>query len=68
MKKWVGSEIEDCDICNKKIEKFFIDGNIAGGGWAIMCRDCHRNLGVGLGIGRGQLYQRINDEWVKIDG
>ena len=56
-KKWSG-EAEKCDICDKLFadEKHFIDGRSKSGSWALMCRACHRIFGVGIGTGRGQVY------------
>jgi len=49
-----------CDICHRDIEEIggevYIDGKTKSGPWANMCTSCHRNFGVGLGLGKGQMY------------
>ena len=82
MKKWLGPIPTKCDICEGKISSAFVDGRTTHGPWAIMCPECHRVHGNGLGTGRGQRYQyspshaRANKqntvkhtgEWLKTDG
>lgn len=65
MKKWNGERPTACDVCNKPIERAFVDGKTTGGPWAIMCLECHDKHGFGLGVGRGQKYSA--DTRVKID-
>jgi hypothetical protein len=48
-----------CDICGKSCPDYFVDGNTKLGGWANMCKSCHKQYGHGLGTGRGQAYQAI---------
>ena len=68
-KTWMSKDPERCDICMGVIGPEFVDGRTTyGGWWACMCLACHRNVGVGLGIGRGQRYQRRNDVFVKVEG
>lgn len=68
-KKWLGSQPQLCDICHGKIGEFFIDGKTVEGPWGMLCTHCHAEHGVGLGTGRGQLYER-NDkcEYIKVEG
>lgn len=48
---------ERCEICGQPLAgKAFVDGATKAGPWAIMCRDCHKAHGHGLGTGSGQLY------------
>ena len=55
-----------CDICRESLEgKEFVDGKTRMGPWGVMCRDCHKEHGWGLGLGRGQLYDK---DGVKIGG
>jgi len=55
-----------CQVCGTRITNLFIDGATRGGRWAYMCRTCHIEEGVGLGIGRGQRYVKQQDnQWVK---
>jgi len=55
--KWLWPA-ERCDICNKSFvaQKHFINGKVKAGFWKIMCRDCHKIFGVGIGSDRGQIY------------
>ena len=49
---------ESCQLCGKKFEDgySFVDGKTVMGPWTNMCVGCHKDFGVGLGIGRGQEY------------
>ena len=61
MKKvnWVGAIPISCDFCYNPIIDSFVDGKHKRHGiWAIFCRYCHKKEGIGLGIGKGQLYIR----------
>lgn len=53
-KKWMGSVPRECDVCHSPITTVFVDG-----------KGTH---GVGLGVGRGQRYELVNNEWVKTAG
>ena len=69
--KWYGMTPKKCDICGAKLKKVFIDGRTKMGAWANMCEQCHKEQGVGLGIGKGQKYELkvIKDgdkEWIKV--
>lgn len=55
-KKWLSDVPPACQICNVPFHDVFIDGKTAFGPWAIMCSICHRDQGIGLGIGKGQKY------------
>ena len=55
--KWIGEKPKKCDICPGPIEGHFVDGKTIDGPWALMCLRCHKDIGVGLGIGKGQKYQ-----------
>jgi len=68
---WVGDAPTRCDWNTRhKITKTFVDGRTRrSGSWANMCLDCHREHGIGLGIGRGQQYQKqLGGRWLKIAG
>jgi hypothetical protein len=70
MKKtqWMGN-ISACDICHKPITNVFVDGATNQGPWAIMCLECFKEYGVGLGTGSGQEYWKAEDgEFYKVDG
>lgn len=58
MKRWL-SAAEKCDVCNKPLKgfvKYFVDGKTIQGPWALMCPECHNEIGCGLGLGLGQKY------------
>jgi len=67
-KKWTGCTPEVCDICGIKITDIFYDGRTYYGPWANMCPTCFKENGVGLGTGSGQLWGKVNNEFVKIEG
>jgi len=54
--RWSSTLPKVCDLCGRKLEKEFIDGRLMSGPWAIMCLSCFKDVGVGLGLGRGQRY------------
>jgi hypothetical protein len=67
VKKWEGPKPIVCDICNQPVtSKQFVDGKTAHGPWALMCLPCFRVLGVGVGLGKGQVYDTETLE--KTDG
>jgi hypothetical protein len=68
VKKWIGDAPTHCDICNREIHSSFIDGRVHRGSWANMCNSCHPLVGVGLGLGKGQHYEKQGDEWIKVEG
>jgi len=69
LKKWESPPPTVCDLCSKPITDFFVDGAVGfGGPWACMCPECHEVHGVGFGIGYGQMYWRVGDEWIAIAG
>ena len=45
-----------CDLCHQQIVDPYVDGKMNAGPWATMCRPCHKQHGVGLGLGRGQVF------------
>lgn len=51
-------ELPECDICkyhhNEPGEPAVVDGKTKLGPWANMCDDHNSQLGIGLGLGRGQ--------------
>ena len=66
---WQGDEPKTCDCCKKAIVDSFIDGKTIYGSWAVMDTGCHKKLGMGLGIGKGQQYDRQQDgRWMKVEG
>lgn len=60
-RRWLSPPPKTCDLCDEHIDGQFVDGATEEGSWAFMCKSCHGSFGKGLGIGRGQLYEREND-------
>ena len=68
---WRGSKPEKCDLCDKEFNFAFVDGATKPTGqWAMMCPRCHVERGMGIGLGKGQLYiLSLNRKvWEKIRG
>lgn len=63
-KEYLGA-VPKCDLCEIAINDCFIDGKTKAGPWACMCRECHVENGVGLGVGRGQRYNLKEGKWIK---
>jgi hypothetical protein len=59
-KKWMSASPVRCDICKCALDEHetFIDGVTVYGPWAIMCPPCHKEKGHGVGLGKGQEYDR----------
>ena len=55
-KEWASEVPEKCQFCNQPLKNVFYDMNYKFMGWGIGCEDCHKEHGVGLGIGRGQMF------------
>lgn len=53
-----------CDICHRPTVGYHIDGRMAFGSWADVCESCHRDQGIGFGVGKGQRYEN----GVKVNG
>ncbi len=69
MKKyWFGKTPKKCDLCGRPITNNFVDGRTRQGPFAIMCLLCHATAGVGLGLGKGQLFKKDQEGFVKIEG
>ncbi len=63
-RQWFGPAPTHCDVCQTSVRhSTFIDGrmNIIDQ-WAVMCEACHKTHGVGLGVGKGQMYIYDNYE------
>ena len=68
-KYWLGSIPDKCDICGSKLTHKMIDGRTSSGQWGLLDLKCHASHGVGLGTGKGQLYEKQADgQWLKIQG
>ena len=61
--KWLGVIPKKCDCCGRAITDKFVDGRTKLGPWSLMCLDCHDKIGVGLGLGKGQLYALGDQGW-----
>lgn len=58
-----------CEKCEKPIVSTFVDSATKRGLWGCLCLDCHRRIGVGLGLGRGELYRKQDDgRFLKTEG
>ena len=67
IKKWLGTK-PVCDFCKTDITDKFVDGRTWEGPWAIMCPKCFTQHGVGLGIGKGQGYEKQEVDFIKVSG
>lgn len=65
---WQGAIPQACQICNTPLTTQFVDGATVFGSWAYMCKECHSDNGYGLGTGRGQLYIKKGNQFVKEQG
>ena len=66
---WCGSPPPACDCCGIAIHAEFVDGATKGGAWHALHPACHREIGVGFGIGKGQRYERQADaRWLRVEG
>ena len=56
-KSWHETPYITCDFCKTEDLDCFIDGRVEGSTkWGIMCLDCFKVHGLGLGLGLGQKY------------
>lgn len=62
-RNWLSKVPDNCEVCHRPLGKYFIDGD-TGHGWALMCEECHKGFGKGLGIGKGQKYVTKTGEGV----
>ena len=65
---WMSDPPTKCDLCHTPIVSYFVDGATKHGPWAIMCDACYNHDGCGLGTGRGQVYARKGEKWIKVAG
>jgi hypothetical protein len=65
---WIG-KVPEKDDFGKPIKDFFVDGKTKSGPWAMMTLASYRVHGVGLGLGKGQQYEKQDDgKWLKVEG
>lgn len=63
---WVGT-VDVNDDLGVPIDDVFIDGRTIFGPWGRMAPATHKQIGCGLGSGRGQMYQKQPDgRWLKV--
>ena len=67
-RKWFGTWPSHCDICNADLEEqeYFVDGATHFGPWGLLCPKCHDEVGIGLGLGKGQKYD--SQTLIKLEG
>lgn len=56
-----------CDVCKMPFGDVMYDANTVYG-WANMCESCFNEMGIGLGVGLGQMYKLKDGEWIKERG
>jgi len=63
----MGTRPTVCDLNPKHslLDKPWVDGRTTLGPWGNLCERCHGEFGVGLGIGKGQKYDK---DGIKIGG
>lgn len=56
--KWNGTWPANCNSCLTDLRQHstFYDAKTIYGHWALLCPRCFREIGLGLGLGRGQEY------------
>ena len=62
--------VKRCELCKKylPVGSIIIDGKTKGGPWAVMCEDCFKVHGVGLGVGKGQAFTTGEKTLYRIEG
>ena len=66
---WSGDVPAQCQLSQRSITDTFIDGATSYGPWAIMHPQAHDMYGRGLGMGKGQQYEKQPDgRWMKTAG
>jgi len=67
--KYWTSGVKSVDDFGRRITDHFYDSRTKFGPWAIMNEETFRQLGVGVGTGRGQQYAKQSDgRWLKVEG
>ena len=63
-KRWNGSSL--CGLCGYDFTpyKVFYDGATIWGPWSTMCDKCFQKYGLGIGVGKGQMYDSLTFEMV----
>ena len=69
MLEFIGEAPKTCQLCEEKIAIAFYDAKLKRNGpWAYVCPECHIDACYGVGLGRGQRYDKIDGKWVKTKG
>lgn len=65
---WAGKVPTTCQWCEEHILEEFVDGMLVGSVvWAVVCKHCHSEGVVELGVGKGQRYvQQADGRWLKV--
>ncbi|MCV2882164.1 endonuclease NucS domain-containing protein [Actibacterium sp. XHP0104] len=69
-KRWAG-ELPVCQLCDRPFSqcRLMIDGAVGQSGpWANYCAACFKEVGQGVGLGKGQLYARNGGTWFLVAG
>jgi hypothetical protein len=67
-KYYLGVVPVNCQLCNGPMGSKMFDAATSIG-WACMCQTCHTKHGRGLGVGKGQQYEKQTDSrWLKTAG
>lgn len=66
---WSG-DLEQCDVCKRPFDdaELMVDASLRLGAWGCVCALCFKIFGQGIGIGYGQVYQKIDEGWLQIAG
>jgi hypothetical protein len=66
---WAG-RLERCDLCEQPFAdaRFMIDAHLKEDIGACVCAVCFAAHGIGLGLGKGQLYERTREGWLLVAG
>ena len=56
--EWLSTPPVECQLCGESITQVFYDARTFVGPWACVCPACFHLSCVGLGLGRGQRYER----------
>jgi hypothetical protein len=48
-----------CNLCNTRLESYFVNGMTRHGLQKTMCVTCHKEYGIGLGTGHGKLIEIV---------
>lgn len=52
--------LHHCDLCKKALPQLYFDAADFSRPWAFMCPECFWRTGSSLGLGKGQLFIRVD--------